>query len=238
VSATAAAGRSISVLIVEDHLAVRKGLELLLCGHGHQIVGATDDPERAMDIIELRRPDVALVDIDLGATSGTTLAQRVLRLRNGIGVLLYSGRQEPELLADALACGAHGFALKAGPPGELLDAIAAVADGDSWLDPRLPRLLRPHTDPYPARRLSTREHEVLLLLADGMTGQSVAEQLFLSPETVRTHVRNAMRKLGAHTRSQAIAMLLRDPQRAASAAAQAPFGVAAAGPADERWLAS
>lgn len=212
-------GRSISVLLVEDHLAIRKGLELLLCGHGHQIVGATSDPERAMDLIELRRPDVALVDIDLGATSGTTLAARMLGLRSGIGVLLYSGRQDPGLLADALACGAQGFALKAGPPGELLDAIATVADGDSWLDPRLPRLLRPHADPSPRRRLSAREHEVLLLLADGMTSRAVADELFLSPETIRTHVRNAMRKLGAHTRSQAIAMLMRDPHLATNAAA-------------------
>jgi DNA-binding NarL/FixJ family response regulator len=233
---SSAGGRSISVLLVEGHLAIRKGLELLLCGHGHQVVGATNDPERAMDLIEQRRPDVALVDVDLGATSGTTLAQRMLGLRNGIGVLLYSGRQEPELLADALACGAHGFALKAGPPGELLDAIAAVADGDSWLDPRLPRLLRPDADPHPRSRLSRREREVLLLLADGMTSRTAADELFLSPETIRTHVRNAMRKLGAHTRSQAIAMLVRDAHLPPDAAAPPPS--TSRRTTGERWVAS
>lgn len=205
----AAAAGSIAVVLVEDQLALRKGLELLLCGHGYRVVGATRSPERAVGLVGAQGADVALVDIDLTSADGIRLARRLLRERPGVGILLYSGSERAEVLSDALACGAHGLALKAAPPEELLDALAAVAQGDTWLDPRLPRLLRRSAGADPAQRLSAREHEVLLLLADGMTGQAVAAHLYLSPETIRTHVRNAMRKLGARTRSHAIAMLVR-----------------------------
>lgn len=221
--ATASSTRSLAVVIVEDHLAERKALELLLCGHGHQIVGATRSPERALNLILATRPDVALIDISLGDADGMALARRLLRERPGLGILLLSGLEEPDVLADALSSGAHGLALKGGPRSELLDAVATVAHGDSWLDPRLPRLLRPHAREAPAERLSPRETEVLVLLSEGMTGQAIADQLFLSPDTIRTHVRNAKRKLGAQTRSQAIAMIVRGQETRHSAIS--PFRV-------------
>ncbi|HUR84053.1 MAG TPA: response regulator transcription factor [Solirubrobacteraceae bacterium] len=210
------------MVIVEDHLAVRKALEILLCAHGHQIVGATRSPERALNLIRATRPDVAIIDIDLGGASGTALARQLQTERPGLGILLYSGLEEPAALAEALACGAHGFVLKAAPPKELLEAVATVAHGDSWLDPRLPRLMRPYAEETPTTRLSPREYEVLVLLADGLTGQAIADRLFLSPDTIRTHVRNAKRKLGAHTRSQAIAMVVRGQEARHRTAAAFP----------------
>jgi DNA-binding NarL/FixJ family response regulator len=152
-----------------------------------------------------------------------------------VGVLFYSGSQEPEMLIEALACGALGLALKAGPPEELLDAIAAVARGDTWLDPRLTRLLRPRIHDDRSERLSAREYEVLCLLAEGMSGEAIARQLFLSPETIRTHVRNAMRKLGARTRSHAIAMIVSGRHGPAGGRPPQPVRLASAEPVAGRW---
>jgi DNA-binding NarL/FixJ family response regulator len=107
-------------------------------------------------------------------------------------------------------CGATGFALKSGDPAELLEAIQAVAEGRGFVDQRIRRVLlaRETTDHIGA--LSEREREVLDLIADGLTGEEAAKQLFLSPETIRTHLRNAMTKLEATTRAHAIAIALRE----------------------------
>ena len=115
-----------------------------------------------------------------------------------------------ELLFSGLDSGARGYALKEGSPRELVEALALVAGGGSYVDPRLrPALLsRRATERLPS--LSNREREILDLLAQGLTGEGVAEQLFISAETVKTHIRNAMNKLEAHTRVHAIAIALRE----------------------------
>lgn len=222
-------------MIVEDHAAVRKSLELLLRMHGYQIVGATHSPEHAITLVGIRRPDVVLLDIDLAGASGIALAQHLLIEHPELGILLYSGREEPDTLADGLACGVRGFALKAGSAEELWAAIDAVAEGETWLDPRLPRLLRHPKGEDPTERLSARELEVLYLISEGMTGQAVAEQLFLSPETIRTHVRNAMRKLGVRTRSHAIAMIVRASREPAQGEHPSRIRTSGGGAKNDRW---
>ncbi len=124
--------------------------------------------------------------------------------------MLYTGSSDEDLLFSGLDSGARGYALKDGSPRELVDALALVADGGSYVDPRLrPALLsRRSTERLPS--LSNREREILDLLAQGLTGEQVAEKLVLSAETVKTHIRNAMSKLEAHTRVHAIAIALRE----------------------------
>ena len=124
--------------------------------------------------------------------------------------MLYTGSSDEDLLFSGLDSGARGYALKDGSPRELVEALALVAGGGSYVDPRLrPALLsRRSTERLPS--LSNREREILDLLAQGLTGEQVAEQLVLSAETVKTHIRNAMGKLEAHTRVHAIAIALRE----------------------------
>ena len=124
--------------------------------------------------------------------------------------MLYTGSSDEELLFDGLDSGARGYALKDGSPRELVEALGLVAGGGSYVDPRLrPALLsRRSTERLPS--LSNREREILDLLAQGLTGEQVAELLVLSSETVKTHIRNAMNKLEAHTRVHAIAIALRE----------------------------
>lgn len=198
-----------SVVIVEDHVALRKGVELLIRARGHKVIGVAGDAAEALRLIPRRRPDVALVDIGLPDESGIVLATRLLREDPDLGILLYTGLDDQEVLRRGLDCGARGFALKAGAPEELMAAIERVAAGHGYVDPRLEPLIFNRATTERIGVLSNREREVLALLAEGMTGEEIARRLFLSPETVRTHLRNTMEKLEAQTRAHAIAIALR-----------------------------
>ena len=200
---------TVSVVIIEDHLALRKGLELLLRGGDIRVIGTADDAEDGQRVIKRSRPDVAIVDIGLPGSSGLDLARKIIAEDPEVGVLLYTGIGDQDVLVRALDSGARGFALKAGPPEELLAAIHAVARGDTYVDERLRPLLLARFTTERIGVLSPREREVLDLLAQGLNGEEVAARLILSPETVRTHVRNAMEKLEANTRVHAVAIALR-----------------------------
>src|SRR3954463_4304509 len=131
----------VNVVIVDDHLALRRGLELLLRQHGHHVVGVADDAEQARGIIARRRPDVAVVDLELPGASGAELTAELLAEHDWLRVLLYTGVVGEPSLAAAMDCGATGFALKSGDPSELLEAIQAVAGGRGFVDRRISGVL-------------------------------------------------------------------------------------------------
>jgi len=197
-----------TVVLVEDHVALRKGIELLLRSEGMSVIGVADDVDYAYELVSRRRPDVVLVDIGLRGRSGLELARRLLDEDPDAGVLLYSGSVDRDVLADALSTGVRGFALKNGTPRELIGAIHSIAAGGSYFDPELSALA---ADPKPksGTLLSGREREILGLLANGMNGTAISRELMISSETVRTHVRNAMRKLTAKTRVHAVTLALK-----------------------------
>jgi DNA-binding NarL/FixJ family response regulator len=198
-----------SILLVEDHIAVRKGLEVLLRSEGFHVIGVAESAEQGYRMFTARRPDVAVVDVGLGEGSGVDLTERILADDPQAGVLVYTGMSEPAAIERAAGCGARGFALKTVGPHELMRAIRAVAAGGVHIDPAVAALLAPGNDGKPAL-LTGREREILDLLAAGKTGEEAAHELFLSPETVRTHIRNAMRKLDAKTRVHAVALAVRE----------------------------
>jgi DNA-binding NarL/FixJ family response regulator len=199
----------LNLVLVDDHVALRKGIELLLRREGWSVVGVAGNADEGYQVIRSRRPDVAVIDIALPGENGVALTERLLRGNPDLGVLLYTGLNDHEELLSALDCGARGFALKAGPPEELMAAVRAVGQGGEYLDPRLRPLVLARSATERVGVHSPREREVLHLLAEGMTGEQVAERLVISTETVRTHVRNAMAKLEANTRVHAIAIALR-----------------------------
>jgi DNA-binding NarL/FixJ family response regulator len=199
----------VNVVLIDDHVALRKGTELLLHRDGCRVVGTADTASAGIDLVRSRRPDVIVVDIALPGRSGIDLAREVLSDDPDAGLLFYTGIDDPDLLLTAMSCGARGFAMKAGRPEELRRAVLAVARGETYLDPRMRSLVAGSSAGSPPR-LSPREREVLGLLAGGMTGEQAAADLSLSAETVRTHVRNAMEKLGARTRAHAIALAMRE----------------------------
>jgi DNA-binding NarL/FixJ family response regulator len=199
------------LVLIEDHQALREGLELLLAREGCDVVGTAGTAAEGRRLVEELAPDVALVDIRLGEEEdGIDLTRSLLADDPERRVVLYTGSSDEELLFSGLDSGARGYALKDGSPRELVDALAQVAGGGSYVDPRLrPALLsRRATERLPS--ISNREREILDLLAQGLTGEAVAVRLVISAETVKTHIRNAMNKLEATTRVHAIAIALRE----------------------------
>ena len=198
-----------SLVFVEDHQALREGLGLLLEREGVDIVGSAGDAGEGERLVWEHDPDVVLIDIRLedGSGTGIDLATRLLRSDPERAIVFYTGERDPELFQSGLQTGARGYALKGGSATDLMEAIRTVAAGGTYFDPKLgPMLQAREPAETPAVRLSPREREIMGLLALGLTGEEIAQRLTVSPETVRTHVRNAMDKLGARTRAHAIAI--------------------------------
>jgi DNA-binding NarL/FixJ family response regulator len=198
------------LVLIEDHQALREGLELLLGREGCDVVGTAGTADQGRALIEELDPDVALVDIRLGEESGISLTADLVDADPERRVVLYTGSNDIDLLYSGLDSGARGYALKDGTPSELTTALTTVAEGGTYVDPRLHPALLSRRATEKQRSLSKREREIMDLLAQGLTGEQVAEKLFLSPETIKTHIRNAMSKLEATTRVHAIAIALRE----------------------------
>jgi DNA-binding NarL/FixJ family response regulator len=200
----------IRLALVEDHQALRQGLELLLGLEGFEIAGTAGDRAAGADVVRRCDPDVVVIDVGLGAESGIELTRELLTEDPERRIVLYTGNTDADQLLTGLDVGARGYALKEGSPSELVEAISQVAAGGTYVDPRLrPALLsRKATARQPT--LSAREREIMQLLAEGLTGEEVADRLFLSAETVKTHIKNAMAQLQARNRVHAIAIALRD----------------------------
>ena len=195
--------RVTKLVVIDDHEAMRGGLEVLLQQSGHEVVGAAGTVASAMDLL-VDEPEVALVDLRLPDGSGIELTRQLLDRDPRLAVIVYTGEASAEQLQEALAAGASGYVLKTADLAELLEAVREVAEGGRYVDPRLP-------PPRPAgrtSRLSPREREVMHLMAEGLTAERVGARIDVSVETVRTHVRNAIRKLGARNRVHAIALAL------------------------------
>src|SRR5213078_5312487 len=183
------------LVIVDDHEALREGLVALLEARGMDVVGAAGDVAATIDLAAMAQPDVAIVDVDLPDGTGIDLARELLSRRPELGVILYAADSDAELLHSGLESGARGYALKAGSFDELVGAIERVAEGGSYVDPRLHHALLAPRATGNAGQLSPREREITLLMAEGMTAEAIGERLGISTETVRTHVRNVIRKL-------------------------------------------
>jgi DNA-binding NarL/FixJ family response regulator len=200
----------ISVTLVDDHAAVRQGITVLLERRGFHVLASTASVPAARAALAEAIPDVLVVDLCLPDTCGATLIREVRVPHPALRVVVFTGSDNPAVVTDALHCGAHAFASKAGGVDELIEALRAVHRGQRYVDPRFDSVTRP--EPARATALTPRESQILRMLADGLTACEVAEQLVLSRETVKTHVRNAMRRLEAKTRAQAVAMVMLDSE--------------------------
>jgi DNA-binding NarL/FixJ family response regulator len=199
----------VTCLVADDHPAMVAAVSEALASVGHTLVGEARDGAEALAKIEARRPQVVIADVRMPHLSGIELTRRAATAAPESAVILYTAYGDRALLTEALDAGARGFVLKEAPLADLLRAVDLVAGGGTYVDPVLAGYLaQAHvTDRLPA--LTQRERDVLRLLADGLSNEEIGKALFISPETVRTHVRKAMAKLDADTRTQAVAMALR-----------------------------
>jgi DNA-binding NarL/FixJ family response regulator len=199
------------IALVEDHDMVREALAALFERSGHRVVFQSGSFAEAQGSIPSVAPDVAVIDVHLPDGHGVELARRLLDRDPRLGVVICTGDDRRATLLEALDSGAQAVVLKQGPPEETLTAVAAVARGETYIAPSVrTSVVGQARSPTPS--LSPREREVLRWLADGRGTAEVADLLSVSPETVKTHVKNLMTKLGAHTRVHALAEAIRAGQ--------------------------
>jgi DNA-binding NarL/FixJ family response regulator len=207
---TAGDGR-IRCVIADDHPAIVEAVcSYLELEETIEVVGRAVNGVDALELIERRVPDVAVLDLRMPRLDGIEATRRLVSSGARTSVILYTGYPERSHLLEALDAGARGFLGKEAPLPDLVRAITVVASGGTYVVPALAAVL---VGPQATERLhvlSKREREVLRLLADGLRNEQVATSLEISPLTVRTHVRKAMEKLEADTRTQAVATALRE----------------------------
>jgi len=200
----------ITCVVADDHPAVLEAVAEFLIQGGIEVIARARDCEEALERIEQRKPQVALVDVRMPKLGGIELTRRAQRSTPDTSILLYTGYGDRALLTEALDVGVRGFVLKEAPMDDLLRAVQSVASGGTYVDPVLAGTLAASSIGNKLPELTQRERDVLRLLADGLANEEIGKRLFISAETVRTHVRKAMDKLDADTRTQAVARALRD----------------------------
>lgn len=207
---------SIRVLIVDDQVLVRTGFRRILEEEADiEVVGEAGTGEEAVDMTIELAPDVVLMDIRMPRMDGIEATARLLKAEEApdTSVLMLTTFDLEEYVYDALQAGASGFLLKDSPPEELAAAVRIIARGDAVLSPTITKRLIHELTRRPRRAqtarfegLTGRERDVLKLMAQGLANSEIADQLFISEATVKTHVSHVLAKLNVRDRSQAIVL--------------------------------
>ncbi len=208
---------SIRVLVADDQSMVRAGFRMLLSGEEDiEVVAEASNGLDAVDKAARFHPTVVLMDIRMPELDGLEATRRILAADNGARILILTTFDLDEYVYEALTAGASGFVLKDDPPEQLIAAIRTVAAGDALLSPTITkrvikqfaRIQRP-TPPKGFDDLTTREQEVFQLIANGLSNTEIAQELYISDTTVKTHVTHILQKLNLRDRVQAVVLAYR-----------------------------
>jgi DNA-binding NarL/FixJ family response regulator len=192
---------------------VRMGVVQTLERAGMTVLGEVTTVAEAYAQLAAARPSAVIVDVRLPDGSGIELTRRLIRRDRRLGIVIYTGAEDAVALKDALDCGARGFVFKTAGPDALLTAVRTVARGGTRISPETLEQIRLLEGPDARERvLSEREREILALIGEGSSNDEVADRLSLSAETVKTHVRNSIRKLNAQNRTHAVVLALRSEE--------------------------
>lgn len=195
----------IRILIAEDQLLVRQGLAALLKAEDVEIIGEAEDGAAAVDMAKSLKPDIVLMDLSMPGLDGVEATRRLKRAAPQIRVLILTIANCERRVAEALAAGADGYALKRLGHEELMAAINSVRMGRQYLGPGLDaELVREHLDGGEANvpSLTAREMEVLRLIAQGLKNREIADTLSIAIKTVETHRTKIMQKLDLHNSAE------------------------------------
>lgn len=207
----------ITVVVIDDHVLFRSGLRELLQQEEIQVVGEASTAEAGLDIIQRHAPDVAIMDLGLPRMSGHEAIRQIAATAPGTQVLVLTISANEADVTEAVLAGACGYLLKDASVGDIAAGVRAAAAGESMVSPRMAktllRQLRQHeqNDRRPTiESLSVREKEVLRLVVDGKDNAAIAQELFISPYTVKNHISNILLKLQVENRLQAAVCAVRD----------------------------
>lgn len=209
-------GATIRVLIVDDHLLFAEGMQAILREHGFDVVGIASTGREAVALARSRRPDCIVMDIALPDIDGLTAGGIILEELPDTRIIAMTAIDHPDVVRDALRSGFNGCLLKHASMPDVVGALIASTHSQAVIPMQAVSTIMadpaPHQDrewPAVLKQLTPREREVLGLLAEGMSGRDIAERLFLSRNTVRTHIQNILTKLQVHSRLQAAALATR-----------------------------
>src|SRR6266540_177051 len=206
---------TIKVAIADDHSLVRQGLRRYLdTADDIEVVGEAANGEEAIDLIDEASPDIVLLDIRMPEMDGLEAARKIRDRFPQVGVIMLTAYDDRQFVVEAVRAGARGYVLKARDAEHLIQTVRLVAGGNMVIDPQLVVALAEELSTVKERdrkaeTLTAREVEVLQLLAFGHTNKDIADQLFISPDTVKTHLEHIFEKLGASDRTAAVAEALR-----------------------------
>ncbi|WP_251152269.1 response regulator transcription factor [Cellulosimicrobium sp. Marseille-Q4280] len=201
------------LVVADDQPVVRHGFAAILdAADGLEVVGSAGDGRELLDVVAERSPDVAVVDVRMPVLDGIAATRRIVADHPGTRVLVLTTFDLDEYVYDALRAGASGFLLKDVPAPRLVEGVRLVADGSMLLGPNVTRRLVGDfaarvVEPRPRSGLddlTPREHEVLLCVARGLSNAEIGAELFITEQTVKSHVSEALRKTGCRDRVQLV----------------------------------
>lgn len=203
----------IRVVIADDHLLLRRGTrEILHRDPRIEVVGEAADGEDALNLVERLHPDIVLMDVAMPGVNGLDATRRITDGSPATRVLLLTVHDEEEYVVEGIRSGASGYLLKDVDAEQLVEAVVTVAGGGAVLHPRLaPGVVRSLRDPNPAPTevLTSRQAEVLALVAEGLSNREIGERLGTSGRTVEVHVSNILRRLDVSSRTEAVVQGIR-----------------------------
>lgn len=207
--------KKIRILLVDDHAVVRAGIQTILANEKDiEVAGEAETGEQALVMIKTAKPDVVVMDIGLPDMNGIEATQRITARHTEIKVLALTIHEDEEYFFKMLEAGASGYVSKRAAPEELVMAIRAAANNETYINPSLAKFLvrdyfKHGRDGEVQGILTQREGQVLAYLTEGITNQKIGKELMISPKTVARHRENIMRKLNLHNRADLVKYAIR-----------------------------
>ena len=197
----------IHLVLLDDHPLFREGLRAVLDAvRDFRVVGEAADAAAALELVTEKRPNVVVVDVTLTASSGIDVTREIVKRSPESRVLVLTMHSRPDLAAEAFAAGARGFALKSEQPAQIVEAVRAVADGETYLSPAIPRAALDGNSSGldPLVGLSPREREVFDLVVRGYSNDNISRELQISIKAVQTHRAKINHKLSVHSTGELV----------------------------------
>lgn len=220
-----------NIVIIDDHQLFREGVKRILDFEpSFQVVAEADDGEKALEIVELFKPDVVIMDINMPNMNGIEATKQLIEVNPNSKVIILSIHDDESYVTHALKTGASGYLLKEMDADSLVEAVKVVAEGGSYLHPKVTHNLVnefrrlavasghsmvPYTQQLveirrPLHLLTRRECEVLQLLTDGKSNRGIGDALYISEKTVKNHVSNILQKMNVNDRTQAVVVAIKN----------------------------